>query len=335
MKRRSPTIEGFRVILRRPSFGLAEMTWRWCFGGATLALFGYGFVEYLDTLSVTPTDILLFRSRQPVLISRAIGHILSGSAPRAVATFILLSFSLAVLWIVVNSLGRIATTRALVDYFRNLEPGPSPKPSAPASGRISPLLGLSFLRVAAALAAALGCIAAFLSAGVVSDPTDPSPGSAFLIFLSVLMLVWLAWSTLNWFLSLAAVFVVADGQDTFGALISSLDLCRNEGGSIFAAGFWFGLAHLTAFIVATSAVAFPLGLAQFLPGTVTLGGVLLVTLIYFAIVDFLYAGRLAAYVAILELPDAPVPEPPPPILPPTYTIDRDEPILSDLPATAG
>ena len=36
------------------------------------------------------------------------------------------------------------------------------------------------------------------------------------------------------------------------------------------------------------------------------GGVLMVTLVYLAIADFLYIGRLAAYVAIVELPESPV-----------------------------
>ena len=67
------------------------------------------------------------------------------------------------------------------------------------------------------------------------------------------------------------------------------------------------------------------------------GGVLLVTLLYFATVDFLYAGRLAAYVAILELPDAPPPQVnagPSPEGPMKLAsgVDQDELILSDIPA---
>ncbi len=52
------------------------------------------------------------------------------------------------------------------------------------------------------------------------------------------------------------------------------------------------------FVVASSAVAFPLGFAEVLPGGMVFGGVLLVTLLYFAAVDFLYVGRLASYVFI-------------------------------------
>ena len=54
-----------------------------------------------------------------------------------------------------------------------------------------------------------------------------------------------------------------------------------------------------------------------------LGGVLLVTLIYFAAVDFLYVGRLATYVFLLEPPE---PEPAPSPQP-----QSDDDILSDIP----
>jgi hypothetical protein len=56
-------------------------------------------------------------------------------------------------------------------------------------------------------------------------------------------------------------------------------------------------------------------------------------------VDFLYIGRLAAYVRIVELPSTPVPAgaiPPGPgssrnseTSPPSVAVDADEPILSD------
>ena len=51
-----------------------------------------------------------------------------------------------------------------------------------------------------------------------------------------------------------------------------------------------------------------------------LGGMLLVTLLYFAAVDFLYVGRLAAYVFMIE----------PPIGLPLPASDDD--ILSDIPS---
>ena len=37
MKRRSPTLEGFRILFRRPSLVMAEISWRWTFGLALIA----------------------------------------------------------------------------------------------------------------------------------------------------------------------------------------------------------------------------------------------------------------------------------------------------------
>jgi hypothetical protein len=340
MSPRAPTLEGFRAIFRRPSFGLAEIAWRWSFAAAAGLLLVFSFFEYLDTLAVNKDDLLLFRTRQPILISRAVRHIFHGSAFRVVETAVVLALALGIAWVVVASLARAATLKALLAYFRE---GDTATPALKET-RLRSLFGLNFFRLGATLAAAVGFVAALILGGAASRPADPAPGSALLITLIVAMLVWLAWSTLNWFLSLAAIFVVADDQDTFGAITAAVDLCQARTGSIFAAGTWFGLAHLTAFVVATAAVAFPLGFSAVLPAGVILASVLLVTLIYFAVADFLYVGRLASYVSIVEMPESPVgAEAAPPPLPHAGTypgpnlqsspaVDPSELILSDVPA---
>jgi len=79
-----------------------------------------------------------------------------------------------------------------------------------------------------------------------------------------------------------------------------------------------------------------------LPWRLVLAGVILVTVAYFAVVDWLYMARLAGYVCIAEMLQPLLsPLPPAPHVPPTIsgppvqtTIDRDEPILSDVPSLA-
>jgi hypothetical protein len=346
MKLRSPTAEGFRAIFRRPSLGLAEISWRWSFGFAVTAFLAFSFLEYLDTLPVTKGELFLLRSRQPALISQVLARIFHGSGPRAVAALIVVALASSLAWIVVASLGRAATLKALREYFHSQTPEleletESPVLPAPANKLpLRSLIGLNSFRVATALAAAVGCVGAMLLAAAASPDKDPSPGSATLIFLTVVMLVGLAWTGVNWALSLASIFTT-EGRDTFGALSAAIDLYRRHTGTVLAAGTWFGLAHVVAFVLATSVVAFPLALAQVLPAGIVLGGVLLVTLLYFAVVDFLHVGRLAAYLYILEGPEAvPAPEvahPPVSGLPPLdeSKIDRDELILSDLPVVTG
>jgi hypothetical protein len=344
----SPTLAGFRVMFRRPSLGLAEIAWRWSVGLATALLLFFSFVEYLDTLPVTAADLFLLRSRRPVLISRAIVHIFSGSAPRLVAASMLLIFAMALAWIGTAALGRAATLRALGDYFLQINAADKVEPTRAslvgrkATGRLRSLIGLNFCRAGITLAAVVACVGGLLLAGFVSSKADPSPGSATLIFLSVAMLVWLAWAVLNWFLSISAIFVVAEGHSTFGALAAAVDFCRARTGSLLAAGTWFEIAHVVVFVVASSVIAIPLAFSGVLPAGVILGGMLLVALLYFAVVDFLYIGRLAAYVAIIRFPEPTVaPQDLKSSLPggrvqyalasqPRSGVDPDELILSDV-----
>jgi len=326
-------------MLRRPSFGMAEIAWRWSFGLACWVLLAFSFFEYLRTLAVTRGDLLLLRSRHPVLISRAIAHIFGGSGFRVVQTILVLAVSLAVGWIAIASLARATTLKSLLEYFSEPENAPAPTNDQRPAHRVHALFGLNFFRVAVTLAACIGCLAALLLGGAVSPASSPAPGSAFLVFLSLVLVVWLVWSVMNWFLSLAAVFVIAEGRDTFAAIASAVALCRNRAGPVLAVGTWFGLAHIAAFVLATSVVAFPLGLAGVLPASVVLGGVILVTLLYLAVADYLYVGRLAAYVAILQVPEMPVvPGSSRPMLPftpplqPGNAVDQEELILGDCPA---
>jgi len=296
-------------MFRLPLLGLAEIAWRWTFGVAAAAVLLFSIREYLATLPVTAGEMLLLRTRQPVLVLQAVARIFQVSAPRAVTAFAVLAPGLGLAWIIIASLGRAATLKTLIENFRG----------SYHDIRLTPLLALNCLRAATFLAATVGVVGALLVAQAASSPDDPSPGGVLLIFWTLTMLVGLAWLLLNWYLSLAAIFVVRDGASTFAALIATTDLCRSQPGSVIAAATCFGVAHTAMFVVASSAAAFPLGFADVLPGGMVLGGVLLVTLFYFAVVDFLYVGRLAAYVFMIE---------PPPVTPQPQSEDD---ILSDIP----
>ncbi|MFZ0801620.1 MAG: hypothetical protein WBQ09_00835 [Terriglobales bacterium] len=322
MNPRSPTMEGFRAVFRRPSLAFAEIAWRWSFGAAAGLLITLFCFEYLDTLPVTRGDLLLLRSRQPLLILRAAGNIVRGSGFRLVEAFIVLALALTVGWIVVAALARAATVRALIGHFRQ-----SNEVTEPA---IRPLAGLMFLRAATSLAAVLSGFAAFGVLGFASTPEES--GMAFQLAMVIFGLVWLAWSVVNWFLSLVAIFVVANGQDTFGAIAAAVDFLGLRGGPVFAVGTSFGLAHFAAFIVASIVAAVPLGLAAALPGRLVLAAIIAITLLYLAVADFLYMGRLAAYVAILELPAEESSQPSAVSIQPSGSIDPSELILSDVPA---
>jgi hypothetical protein len=351
----SPTAEGFRAMFRRPALSLAEVSWRWSFGAAACVLFSLSVIAYLDTLPVTRTDMLLLRTRHPVLIARAFSHILHGSALRVALASIVLFAALALLWILLASLGRGATLLPLLDHIRQRAShfanaaGAAATPSTSEAvsvetadtWRFRSLVGLNFLRAALTLAAGAAVIGAAIIAGFVSTKSNPRPGLAFFLAAIAIVILWLIWSSISWFLSIASIFVVRQGKDTLAALSTAVDLCRERLGPVVAVGTWFGLAHLVLFVVATSIVAFPFAFFPLVPLGVALISVLLLTLLYFAFVDTLYIGRLAGYVAILEAPPMPAPPAVPIALAPRNTqppvtspesamVDQDEPILSDI-----
>ena len=333
----TPVRDGFRAIWRQPSIFLAELSWRWSWGSAALLLTGLSLFVYLHTLIVTPTDLMLLRLRHPLAVSRALGDIFQGSGPRVVRATVLLLPALTALWIVLASLGRFATLRGIIagsnDESRR--------------GSIRILLGLHSLRVSIALAGFVSFLGAALVASFVSTPTSPRSGLAFLLFVPLAILISMVWSGLNWFLSLAPIFTVRDGEDTFGAIATTVDFCRRCGGKLSAAGFWFGAMHLVAFVIGTTVVMYPLAVASLVPPGVTLILMALVVLAYIAAADFLYVARLAAYVAIVEWDRTPaaecevaafVKEPPATINPPGPGGDTleedgsdDEPLFSGRP----
>jgi hypothetical protein len=337
MPRVSPTLEGFRASFRRPSLTFAEIAWRWTVGGFAWALFFFGLVEFLDTLPVTRADATLLSTRQPLLIGRAIAHILRGSLNRAVMAALLAAIGVSLLWLITSSIGRAATVRALLEYFRR-DSASDIAVETDAAIETRPfrsLTGLNFLRGAVTLSAILAFVGAAILAGFASPDSNPRPGLVFVFFLPLAALICIAWPVLNWWLSLACVFAVRDGEDTLGALSAAVTFFRERTGAVFAVSTWTGLAHLVAFSIATTVVSVPLAFIQIAPWRVVIVGVFLVTLAYFAVVDWLYMARLAGYVCIAEMPDTLVSSmptaTPPSLAPAQTTIDREEAILSDIP----
>jgi len=358
----SPTVEGFRAAFRQPLLALGEITWRWVVGATATALFFYGLFEYLNTLPVSSSELFFLRSRQPYLVAQAIAHILRGNLSRGLLSLLLAGLLIALLYTISASVGRIAVLRAMLEYFRErltsamvgagLVTGERPAEvytstsSVASRGSYIPLFRLNFLRISLALAAVLGFLGAEILAGFASPDSNPRPGVAFLLFLPMAGLITLIWWAFNWLLSLAGLFAVRDGEDAIGSIAAAVTLCRQRTGAVLAVSTWTGLAHLVAFVGATTIVSMPLGFMPLVPWRLVVLAMIVVTLLYFALADWLYTARLAGYVCIAEMPEALLrpPVPPRPIaVPPSQgalpslvqtTIDKNELILSDVPLSA-
>ena len=330
MRSPSPTAEGFRLIFRRPAIPLAEIAWRWSFAVAFWFLSASFLVEYADSLPANRVDRLLLGTHQPALILRALHRIVHGSALRFTAGGIVLAIAVLVAWIVLSSLGRAATLKAMMDALEIT--------SAPSSRQetVSSLLALNFLRAASALAAIVAAIGAILIASGVWASTHMSPSGAARLWLLLLLLVWTAWAMLNWILSTSSLFVAVDRVRALTAISSTLGWYRDRLGSVLAAGTWFGLIHGGAFLTACSAAFTVLGMAQILGAGPTVFLEFVIIAAYSAVADLLYIGRLTAYLAIIRHGDSfdlAEPQFPPPTSHRTErsTIDQSELILSDVP----
>ncbi len=120
----SPIVAGIRLVFRHPSIPLAEIAWRWSFAAAAWFLSAMYLFEYADSLPVNTVDRLLLATQHPVLITRAIRRIFEGSAFRFTEAGVLLAIALILAWIVLASVGRAATVKALMDEF-GIEPSGS------------------------------------------------------------------------------------------------------------------------------------------------------------------------------------------------------------------
>lgn len=285
---------GFRAVWRQPALVLAEIAWRWSWGLASLAVLAVCARTFLLSITVTDAELVELRSQAPVLVADAINRMLEGSGAILARMAAVAVPAMALLWIVTASLGSAAVLRALL-----------PQAGKP---KMQTLLGVHFLRAAAALAAILGYMGAAIVASRVTAPAeDVTPQEAathlvafVLVFLGIVAVVALAWGTVNWYLSLSPVLVVRDGRDTFGALGDAWALVRRHRREFWGVGFLSAMLRLFFMGVLTVVSIPPLYLIGEVPGWVVWAIIALFTLIYFAVADYLYVARLAAYIEIAE-----------------------------------
>jgi hypothetical protein len=331
MRSSSPSIEGFRLALRQPSIVLAEVVWRWTFGLAAFLLATAFLLEYAYTLPVTTLDRLLLASRQPALALAAIQRIFAGSAFRFTTAGVILAFALTLGWIILAAFGRAVTLYALTEKFDIQHP--------PRSGgkTFCSLLALNFLRAANILAALVAVVGSAIFTSSFWASIHIAVADAARVWAVLFFFVFLAWTTLNWFLSTAAVFVISDGKSALGALASTAGFCLDHAGAVVAVGSFFELLHLGAFIAGFGIALVLFSTISVLSLSAALFLALLVGMLYFSVADFLYIGRLGAYIAVMrgkepthtpgEAETSPGPSAP-------ASIDQTELILSDMPFPA-
>jgi hypothetical protein len=326
----SATAEAFRLIFRRPAIALAEIAWRWSLAVAAWFLGVVFLLEYVNSLPVNTADRLLLASRQPTLVWRALERILHGSGLRFTESGIVLGIGLVVAWIILASLGRAATLKAVIAHL-----GVGYRSGAGAN-LFASLVGLNFLRATVAGTGVVAAIGATLITSGIWASTHLSVAGAVRLWLFLVFLVGMACIVLNWVLSVAAMVVAENSLATFPAIVAAVGWFRERLGSVLAIGSWFGLAHTGAFLVAAAAAFTLFAMAAALGPGATLFLLFLIVALYSATADFLYIGRLVAYLAIDggERSAAETSNVAPPGGPSSSAVDQSELIVCDVPWSA-
>jgi hypothetical protein len=104
------------------------------------------------------------------------------------------------------------------------------------------------------------------------------------------------WLTVNWYLSLAAIFG-REGQSFRGALRQARQAVRQQRSDFAGTGFVFLLFRVVVLLITTAICGLTSGMAGSSPQSYfTL--LMIVSLAYLTMADFLYMARMAAYLAL-------------------------------------
>ena len=270
---------------REPSLALAEIAWRWVWGAIVLLITRFAAAGYLHSLTVSKYDQFRLNSGNPQWAAEAIAHIFSGSGPTLLRLSLIITPSALLLWLAAATLGRAAVLRALLGDGKAL---------------LRRTLVLHIWRVVVGVAAFVGMAAAFLLGAVAAARTEPPQPLFFVaIFFPLALMFTVIRSRINWFLLLANIYAAA-GKSAGSGFGEATRVFKRRSGEFLGVGTVVGVIRILLMIVIT-VVSFALlpGIGK-IPGAVLWAAFILMTLAYFAVSDWLYVVKLAAYARIIE-----------------------------------
>ena len=273
--------DGWLVLRRAPGAVLAEIIWRWTFGATALVLIFLSFHQYFSSIQITAAEYRLLKSLQPFTwmeITTRIMVALTGGV-RALAP--ILVPALSVLWLALATIGRAISIRVLTKE----------------DGRTNwlALFALNFCRLAIGFIAFL----AYFGVGIiVSNVLDPAESLGLNVLIMCLVLLSLATfvSVVNWYLSTAAIFAAHEKANIRDSLRKTAAL-KGTG----TVNVLFMIMRLVLVGVVTYVSLMMLGsLSQPAHRVIPLTIIIFMTLLYYAVSDWLYMWRLAAYISLTE-----------------------------------
>lgn len=279
----NPITQGLRAVMRDPTIFLVEILWRWSFAVlACLLVAGVGMM-LLGPLHVGKAWDTAWGSRDPQRIGQLLVAIILLLGVKLILAAIAVPLAIALLWGIFSALGRFVTVKRLRAGLTSL--------------RFRTVFALQLLRGLVSWFALILLVAAILGEALIATRgTQPDLVLYYLMVMPTVVLIGVSWLILNWYLSLAATFG-RDGQSFRGAFREARQTVRRQRSDFAGTGFVFLLFRTVILLIALAICGLTSGMAGTAPQSYFVL-LVIVSLAYFGVADFLYMARMAAYLAL-------------------------------------
>ena len=280
----NPITQGLRAVTRDPVIFLVEILWRWSFALlACLLVVGVGLM-LLGPLHMGRTWDSAWQSRDPQKMAQLIVAVVLFLGIKVITIAALgVPLAIALIWGILSALGRFVTVKRLRAGLTSL--------------RFRSIFALQLLRGFVGWFSFVLLLAATIGEMLIATH-GPQPDLLlyYLMMLPSVILISAFWLTVNWHLSLAAIFG-HEGQSFRGALREARQAVREQRSDFAGTGFVFLLFRTVILLIAVAICGLASGMAGSSPQSYfTL--LMIVSLAYLAVADFLYMARMAAYLAL-------------------------------------
>lgn len=279
----NPITQGLRAVMRDPAIFLVEIVWRWSFALLACLLVAAVGLMLLGPLHVGKSWDTAWGSRDPQRMGQLLVAIILLLGVKLVIAAIALPLAVALLWSILAALGRFVTVKRLRAGLTSL--------------RFRTVFVLQLLRGLISWFALVLLFAATISEALLATRgTQPDLVLYYLMVMPTVVLIGVSWLILNWYLSLAAVFG-REGQSFRGAFREARQTIRRQRSDFAGTGFVFLLFRTVILLIAVAICGLTSGMAGTAPQSYFIL-LVVISLVYFAVADFLYMARMAAYLAL-------------------------------------
>jgi len=279
----NPITQGLRAVARDPAIFLVEILWRWSFAVlACMLVAGLGMM-LLGPLHVGKAWYTAWGSRDPQRMGQLLLAIILLLGAKLIIAAIAVPFAIALLWGILAALGRFVTIKRLSSGLTSL--------------RFRTVFALQLLRGLVSWFALILLFATTIGEALIATRgTQPDLVLYYLMVMPSVVLIGVSWLVLNWYLSLAAIFG-REGQSFRGAFRQARQTVRQQRSDFAGTGFVFLLFRTIILLIVVAICGLASGMAGTAPQSYFVL-LIVVSLTYFAIADFLYMARMAAYLAL-------------------------------------